>query len=63
MTARSKRHVTKGDLYILKLHNTIFDESLCKTIIRVPGGYIYQDYDVDLDHHNMPGVFVPFYKK
>jgi len=49
----------KKDIYELKLHEEILIESIEKNILRVPGGWIYSDYD-DIKGVHKNSTFVPF---
>lgn len=47
-------------IYSLKLHETLWINNLQLSVIRVAGGWIYQDYDIREDSPVGVGTFVPF---
>lgn len=51
------------DIYKMKLHETAWSNKLSKNIFRVPGGWLYCDYDVVNDVPLPGGVFVPFHNE
>jgi len=47
-------------IYDLKLHETLWISGADLTVIKVAGGWIYQEYDTERDQPIGVGTFVPF---
>lgn len=47
------------DIFKMKINDTFWHSGINKSIIRVPGGWIYEDYDLEKDQRILGSVFVP----
>lgn len=48
------------NIYKMKLHESAWVEDVGKSVLRVPGGWIYGDWDTERDQPIEGGTFVPF---
>jgi len=49
-------------IYELNLHERTWIDNLGKEVVRVPGGWIYADWDTSTDNPYNP-IFIPFVKE
>ena len=48
------------NIYKMKLHDSFWDSTISKSITRVPGGWLYGDWDTEREEPAEGATFVPF---
>jgi hypothetical protein len=51
------------NIYKMKLHESFWVSSIAKSITRVPGGWLYGDWDTERDQPIEGATFVPFHNE
>lgn len=58
-TVNTVGQAPEKSIHNLKLHESIWIDSISKNVIRVPGGWIYESWDQQKDEPITDGIFVP----